>query len=185
MSNPMTENELLDGLKKGADTAFRKMYVLHFNMIRYLVIKNSGREEDAADVFQDALLVLYEKLNQPDFVLTSSLKTFLYSVCRNLWLKRLEKSRRESFTDFEEYEPAAEEEEENDRSEEKAKLRRHLAALGEQCRKVLTLFYYFKKNMEEIAAELGYTNADNAKNQKYKCLQRLKAAYAGVKTTRR
>ncbi|TND10621.1 MAG: sigma-70 family RNA polymerase sigma factor [Bacteroidetes bacterium] len=182
--NP-AEEELISGLKRGDDEAFRKVYVLHFNMIRYLVIKNSGQEEDADDVFQDALVVLFEKLNSADFVLTSSLKTFLYSVCRNLWLKRLGKNKREAFTDFEDFDLAAAEEEESEKTEEKAKLRRHLQSLGEQCRKVLTLFYYFKKSMEEIAADLGYTNADNAKNQKYKCLQRLKVAYAGVKTSRR
>jgi len=186
MQQQPAEHELLEGLKRGDDAAFRKVYVLHFNMIRYLVIKNSGREEDASDVFQDALVVLFEKLNRPDFVLSSSLKTFLYAICRNLWLKRLEKSRRESFVDFEVFDKAEEEEEELLAGEEnKAKLRRSLQALGEQCRKVLVLFYFFKKSMEEIAAELNYTNADNAKNQKYKCLQRLKAVYAGAKPARR
>ena len=33
--------------------------------------------------------------------------------------------------------------------------------------------------MSEIAKEFGYTNADNAKNQKYKCLMRLKKIFFG------
>ena len=57
-------------------------------------------------------------------------------------------------------------------------LRKSLARLGTGCRKLLLLFYFFKKNMEEIAVELNYTNADNAKSQKYKCLQKLKTVYA-------
>lgn len=185
MQQQLPEDELVAGLKRGDDAAFRQVYVLHFNMIRYLVIKNSGREEDADDVFQDALVVLFEKLNMPDFMLTSSLKTFLYSVCRNLWLKRLEKNKREAFVDFEQVDLADETESGEEAAENKTKLRNAIRQLGEQCQKVLVLFYFFKKNMEEIAAELNYTNADNAKNQKYKCLQRLKAVYAGAKPVRR
>lgn len=184
MQPKRSDDELLQALKKGEDAAFRQLYAMHFNMIRYLVIKNSGREEDASDVFQDGVVALYEKLNAPDFVLSASLKTYLYAVCRNIWLKRLEKNKRQGFVDFEEFDVVAEEPE-DDKSEDKAKLRLQLQHLGEQCRKVLMLFYYFKKNMDEIAAELGYTNADNAKNQKYKCLQRLKALYAGAKPVRR
>lgn len=184
MQPKLSDDELLAALKRGEDAAFRQLYAMHFNMIRYLVIKNSGREDDASDVFQDGVIVLYEKLNTPGFELSASLKTFLYAVCRNLWLKRLEKNKRQAFVDFETVEVAGDEPEE-DLAADKAKLRLQLQHLGEQCRNVLMLFYYFKKSMEEIAAELGYTNADNAKNQKYKCLQRLKALYAGAKPVRR
>jgi hypothetical protein len=49
--------------------------------------------------------------------------------------------------------------------------------LGEPCKSLLESYYLQKKSMVAIAEEFGYTNADNAKNQKYKCLMRLKKLF--------
>jgi hypothetical protein len=49
--------------------------------------------------------------------------------------------------------------------------------LGEPCRSLIDAFYLQKKSMTDIASFFGYTNADNAKNQKYKCLMRLKKLF--------
>jgi hypothetical protein len=52
-----------------------------------------------------------------------------------------------------------------------------ISSLGEPCKSLLEAYYLEKKNMQEIAMNFGYTNADNAKNQKYKCLMRLKKIF--------
>ena len=52
-----------------------------------------------------------------------------------------------------------------------------LTSLGEPCKSLLEAFYLQKKNMQEIAVGFGYTNAENAKTQKYKCLMRLKKIF--------
>jgi hypothetical protein len=52
-----------------------------------------------------------------------------------------------------------------------------LHKIGEPCKSLLEAFYIEKKSMPEIAATFGYTNADNAKTQKYKCLVRLKKIF--------
>jgi DNA-directed RNA polymerase specialized sigma subunit len=52
-----------------------------------------------------------------------------------------------------------------------------LSKLGEPCKSLIEAYYFQKKNMQEIAANFGYTNADNAKTQKYKCLMRLKKLF--------
>jgi len=52
-----------------------------------------------------------------------------------------------------------------------------LMSLGEPCKSLLEAYYLQKRSMTEIAASFGYTNADNAKNQKYKCLNRLKKLF--------
>lgn len=178
MASYATEKDLLDALRRGDSSAFRKVYVLHFNMIRYLITQNNGREEDARDIFQEALVALYEQLSAGTFKQQSSLKTWLYAVCRNKWLKQLEKKKRNvRFTDFEETENIALPEENAKDDSVHKMLRSSLEQLGVQCRKMLLLFYYFRKSMDEIAGDLGYTNADNAKAQKYKCLQKLKTIY--------
>jgi hypothetical protein len=49
--------------------------------------------------------------------------------------------------------------------------------IGEPCKSLLDAYYLQKKSMQHIASEFGYTNADNAKTQKYKCLVRLKKIF--------
>ncbi|MEY3442082.1 MAG: hypothetical protein RLZZ519_363 [Bacteroidota bacterium] len=169
-----TEQELLQGLRTGQQEAFQRLYQQHYPMVRYLVIQNSGSTEEADDVFQDGLLVLIDKLRMAEFKLTASLKTYLYSVCRNLWLKRLKDKGKTKLIDFETPVDVADEVPEDTNEPVLQHLHVCLETIGDSCRKILERFYYFKMSMEEIAAELGYTNAENVKNQRYKCILRLR-----------
>lgn len=145
-------------------------------MAKFFIIKNSGNFQEAQDTFQDAVIVLYEKTKNSDFKLTCTLKTYIYSIVRNLWLKALSKrQKRVDVIDFEKF-YTLEIEEDDTKKEDKQidKITEAIKSLGEKCRKILTSFYFEQKKMTQIAEELGYTNADNAKNQKYKCMQQLK-----------
>ncbi|MGL5890359.1 MAG: RNA polymerase sigma factor [Bacteroidia bacterium] len=178
MAEYTTDQELLEGIKAGENQAFRLAHVRYFAMIRYFVTHNSGREEDAHDIFQDALVILYEQLREGKFEQRSSLKTWLYAVCRNRWLKQLQKNGRfVNVTDFEPVEPLELQNENENRDAQHTLLKDALTRMGGPCRKLLLLYYYFRKSMEEIAAEMNYSGADSAKNQKYKCLQRLRAGF--------
>lgn len=177
MDESATITYSLEDVRKGDARAFREIYIEHFGMVRYMIINNSGTEEEAKDIFQEAMVLLYEKTNDGEFALSSSLKTWIYAVCRNKWLKQLNKKKKNyRFADFEQFDAVEEQEEDGNIMYET--LRVSMSRLGVGCRKILLLFYYFKKSMDEIAAELNYTNADNAKSQKYKCIQKLKALYA-------
>ena len=68
---------------------FEDLYKLHFPKIKAFVLKNSGNADDARDVFQETMIVLIDKINKPDFVLSSSLGTFLFAVSKNIWFTRL------------------------------------------------------------------------------------------------
>lgn len=172
------DQEISAGLARGDSAAFRKVYIAHYAMVRYLVLNNSGREEDARDIFQEAMVVLYEQARDGRLPQNSSLKTWIYAISRNKWLRQLEKNKKQyRFKDFEEVDETVVAEESNE-GELHRLLRDSLGRLGVGCRKLLLLFYYFKKSMEEIATELNYTNGDNAKAQKYKCIQKLKSIYA-------
>jgi RNA polymerase sigma factor (sigma-70 family) len=169
-------------IRKQNEVALRELYRTHYPMIRNLVVNNSGNEQDAKDVYQEAVIVFYEKLQQQDFMLTCKIKTYLYAVCRRLWLKRL--AERKWYTgNIDELETfLGVEEEVNDVEEKTIALRRmqsSLEGLGEPCRTIITDFYIGNLGMEEITTKFGYTNTDNAKNQKYKCLQRLKKLFFG------
>ena len=87
------DQNLLEGLLKGDPAAVNQLYKRHFPGIVKMVTSNSGSEEDAQDLFQDAVMVIFEKARSNKLSLTSSLYTYLYAICRNLWLKKLRKKR--------------------------------------------------------------------------------------------
>jgi RNA polymerase sigma factor (sigma-70 family) len=174
------EQKLLEGLALNDRKAIETIYKHHYNMVQSLIINNNGLPDDARDIFQEAMIVLYEKAKSGSFELNCQLKTYLYSVCRRLWLKRLSQLQRYSadVDNLEETVPIEEELELHEqRSIDFQVMERSMQNLGEPCRGLLEAYYLQKKSMVEIAANFGYTNADNAKNQKYKCLMRLKKLF--------
>jgi len=175
MATDEPDNQLLVLLKSDYRTAFRHLYKTYFRMTEYFITKNSGMNADAEDIFQEVMIILFNKCRDENFKLSCTVKTFIYSVARNLWLKKLRDRKKElRIKDYEAYENISVDEEQPDGDMQEGKIKAALESLGEKCRKILILFYYMKKSMEDISTELGYTNADNAKNQKYKCLQQLK-----------
>ena len=86
----VSEKELLKALGKNNRQAAEKIYKEHFTLIQRLVINNNGNGDDARDIFQEAMIVLYEHARDPSFELTCQIKTYLFSVSRRLWLKRLQ-----------------------------------------------------------------------------------------------
>lgn len=181
MAVPDNDIQLWSLLKADYKAAFGKLYREHFRMVEYFITKNSGTIADAEDIFQDAMLVVFDKSRDAGFELSCALSTFVYSVARNLWLKKLRGAQKQvNVADFENHVNIPVEEEVNDNSGQLDKVRAAIETLGENCRKILVLFYYQKMNMQQIAEQLGYTNPDNAKNQKYKCLQQLKTKITGA-----
>ena len=171
---------LLEGLAREEKPAVEKIYRDNFPIIKSLVINNNGNEEDAADLFQEAMIVLFEKSKSEDFELTCQIRTYLYSVCRRLWLKKLQASPRMHLNSTDEREVVAVDEDlefHEQRQVEFDLMEGALQKIGEPCKSLLEAFYMQKKQMNEIAELFGYTNSDNAKTQKYKCLGRLRKLF--------
>lgn len=180
MKSDLTEEGLLKGLAEGDKRTIENIYKDHFKLIHALIINNNGSADDAKDVFQEALMVLYEKARSGSFELNCQLRTYLYSVSKRLWLKKLSVNNRfvSAAEDPESTYPVEEEIEAHEkRDAEFDMMEKAIAGLGEPCKSLLEAYYLKKQNMQEIAASFGYTNADNAKNQKYKCLLRLKKIF--------
>ena len=180
-----TDDALIAAIRGGDERALAHLYRLHWPMVSHFVLQNSGSEDDAQDVYQEGVMVFYDKVRDGSLELSCQIKTYLYAVCRRLWLKRLTSRSRFGvrLLDDEEHGPylntGAEDDllaaEEQDRRF--ATMSEALAHLGEPCRSLLEGFYLHDKSMQDLTAEFGYTNADNAKNQKYKCLVRLKKLF--------
>lgn len=173
---------ILAEIRKKNEAALGELYKTHYPMAVHLICSNSGTEQEAKDIFQEAVIVFYERAQQPGFVLTCKIKTYLYAVCRRLWLKRLTERKRfdASIPEAEAFDRMEEEMTEVVESEMNfQRMRDSLQALGEPCRTIIEDFYIRDFSMEIIREKFGYTSADNAKNQKYKCLQRLKKLFFG------
>lgn len=174
------EKDLLKGLAANDRNSIETIYRENFAAIKGFIIKNNGYPDDARDIFQEAMIVLFEKSKTSSFTLSCQLQTYLYSICRRLWLKKLQKQNRfnPSIETIEEIVPV---EDEIDLHEKKNSdfmlMEDALKKIGEPCKSLLEAFYIDKKSMPEIAESFGYTNADNAKTQKYKCLVRLKKLF--------
>ncbi len=174
------EQALLKGLANNDSKAIDTIYKDNFTMVQAFILHNNGSYDDARDVFQEAMIALYEKAQSESFVLTCQIKTYIYSICRRLWLKRLQQMGRYSnqVDNLDETVPVEEDLEIHEkRNAEFAIMDRAMGSLGEPCKSLLEGYYIKKMGMQELAAEFGYTNADNAKNQKYKCLMRLKKLF--------
>ena len=160
--------------------AIELVYKENYGLIQHFIVYNNGTEDDARDIFQEAMMVLYEKSKQHDFELTCQIKTYLYSVSRRLWLKKLQHARRME-TQIENFDNVVAVEEDLEDHEKLTQqyliMRTAMGKIGEPCKSLIEAFYVHHKNMHEIAGFFGYTNADNAKNQKYKCLVRLKKLF--------
>jgi RNA polymerase sigma factor (sigma-70 family) len=174
------ELALLDGLRKNDKQSIERLYELNYPVIQSFIINNNGSADDARDVFQEAILVLYEKVLTGQFELQSKILTYIYSVSRRIWLKKLQRMQRfgHLLEDNNEHLSVDEDLEEQQRKDEAYnQMDKALSKLGEPCKSLIEAFYIQKKHMLEIADLFGYTNADNAKNQKYKCLMRLKKLF--------
>jgi RNA polymerase sigma factor (sigma-70 family) len=174
------ERLLLQGLARNDKKAVETIYRENYSTVQALIINNNGSADDAKDIFQEAMIVLYEKARSGNFELTSLIKTYLYSVARRLWLKRLQQVSKMG-GDLANADMLAQVEddvaEHIRRDAEFQMMEKAIDGLGEPCKSLLEAFYLQKKNMQDIALAFGYTNAENAKTQKYKCLMRLKKIF--------
>ena len=181
MSTTEQDRLLLDGIAGEDKSSLEEIYRQHYYMIQNMVVTNGGSKDDAADLFQETVVILYEKVKSGDFDLQCLLKTFLYSVARRLWLKKLQQQQRFStqLPDTIEDIVAVEDDLEYHLKQQNAFsiMDSAMHKVGEPCKSLLEAYYLQKKHMNVIAQEFGYTNADNAKTQKYKCLVRLKKLF--------
>ncbi|SHI38291.1 RNA polymerase sigma factor, sigma-70 family [Hymenobacter daecheongensis DSM 21074] len=152
-----------------------RIYQRAFPLVRHYVVQHGGTAHEAKDVFQDAVVVFYEKAVQESFVLSASVSTYLLGVCRNLWHRELTRRARLPLTDLtdEHTQQVADAEPTADTPDSLAVLT-YVEQLGERCKSVLLAFYYFQQPLEQIASTHHYASVRSATVQKFKCLERLR-----------
>ncbi len=169
-----TDHELLEKIVNEEDDAFVYLYKEVYPSVRWLIIRNGGSEDDARDLFQESVIILHGKLKEEGLILKCSVKTYLYSVCRHLWLKELSRKKKLSFTEIgdEQYVIL----EENDCSDLEKELMefylKQFNQLSKECKKILNL-HFRNVSIAEITKRLGYPSDNYTMNKKYRCKQRL------------
>jgi len=158
------------------DKALLALYK-NFPAVRKMIRSKGGNGQDAEDVFQEALIILCRKIKETEFILHAQLSTYLFSVCRFLWKDELKKRNKLTDLDFETGFSAAEERQWEGWTEDETRINlaeKVVRELGDRCREILLLFYNGGMKLKDIAAKMGYSSENTAKNQKYKCLEAAK-----------
>lgn len=176
----LSDSAIIEALKSGEgarqEYAFRYLYRNYFGLIESLIVSNTGHQEDAADIFHDGLIVLFNRIKKGDFQLKSTIKTYLYSICRNLWLMKLRRGKRE--TSLEDQHERMHIQEDHfktlERNERKDLIVKLLKEINEDCRKILELFYFRKMKMNDIRSVLSMASEQVAKNKKSRCMKAIR-----------
>ncbi len=164
----MTEQELFARICRGDEEALDLIYRKYYRMMVRMVVTNSGTEQEAKDIYQEAIVVFWQKAISGNLVLTSKMSTYIYSICQNLWRKELDRKSRHTNEQKETGELVTKDKEERARI-----IRNCIEQLDETCRKVLGYYYFDGMSMQEIATRLGFANTDTAKTKKYKSKKKL------------
>ena len=173
------DSELVSNIRAGKrmEESVKSVYQQYFGGLSWWILQNSGNKEDAEDIFQEVVINFIDLVQKNKFRGESTVKTFLFSLNRHLWLNEL-KRRGRALLREEKYEKGQERVETDSAAlmagrESTAQVISLLEKLGENCKKILLMFYYENCSMKEILDQLHYENEQVVRNKKYKCLKQL------------
>lgn len=172
-----SDEVLVSRLQQGDNQALEYIYSAYWPMVANFVRTNNGSPQEAEDLYQEGIITLYEQVRKGNFNMASSIKTYLYAICRNKWLGKLKKQ--VPVTDVEEQlqQIPAEEPDTDAPYVDDAAVKQALDGMGEPCRSIIVGYYYHKISLEQLAAKLNYASANVAKQQKFRCIERLKKKF--------
>lgn len=177
-SNRHTASQYLDGIRRHDATVLRNIFLEFFPGILQFVRNNKGAEQDAEDVFMDALEALYRQVKEKGLNdLSCSFYTYLYEICKRIWLKKLRRGKFNSPITLEDLVVLTGDE---DPQEALENTERHglfwekFTLLGKDCQNVLKLSLLEKRSAEEIADTMGYGSAGYARKKKHECKEQLR-----------
>jgi len=170
----MKDDQIVNSIKAGKHNKALKQLYREFPKVKAFILKNNGKKEQAQEIFNDSLLLLVEKVQDEQFVLQSSLSSFLYGIARFLWMNELKKMKKTQAVEWEDALQLSAEDINYDEEKEKKlnAVEKILDTISEKCKQILEMFYYEKHSMQTIASKLRFSSVNSAKTQKYKCLER-------------
>lgn len=158
--------------KQEENEAFKAIYKAYYPVIERLVRKYGGQSQDAEDLFQEAVLVFFKNTKKNNFKLSSSVKTYIYAISKNLLLKKIRDNKEHRFLSKEDAESLImEEHTENSYWDT---LVRIFNQVTNHCNKLLHDLFFNEKTITEVKEKYNYKTLNSARNQKYKCLEQAR-----------
>ncbi len=176
-----TDIELINAIKSphsvDLDRAIRYMYEAYYDILKIYTCQNSGSDEDAQDIFQEVLVSFIDVIKKDKFRGEASVKTFLYTVNRNLWLNELKKrgrsEKRETIFENQRDEKVLDVSHIMVQNETRKEIISIVDELGEKCKQILLAYYYENLSIKEILINQQYESEQALRNKKSKCLKQL------------
>lgn len=158
---------IIDGIIAGDERILTCFYKENIQYIQGYILRNRGNAEDVEDVFQDALVVLYQKLKSGFLELKVSIKTYFYGICKNVWKNRLRKKKELFIEDRKKHFDVEIDDSiivDIENQEREHLYRKHFQKLSTDNKKILSLFFE-GKSMQEISKVIGYSEGYTRKKK--------------------
>jgi RNA polymerase sigma factor (sigma-70 family) len=169
--------KIIESIRNGGnDQALSYLYGEPLRKIRKYILSNNGSQDDANDVFQDAVIILFNQIKKDKYNVDLELDGFLFAVAKNLWIDKVRREKRMVNRDFN---IEINHSDFNDQlkdlivKEKSAAFRKVFEKLDEKCRNILQYVINDKLSMKEISEKMGYSNENVAKSNHYRCKQYL------------
>jgi RNA polymerase sigma factor (sigma-70 family) len=170
----ISDDILLESLRKEESASYTLLYKFYFPSTAKYIKQNSGSDQDAEDIFQETIIILLSKVRQPGFVLTSSLKTYLFSISKNLWLKKIRNVKRLNQNEDITSVSAQHFEDEPIEDNKEEKITTWLNKITANCKRILKAIFFLGEPMDALMTRMGWKNKHTASNQKYKCIEQIR-----------
>ena len=171
--------EIIRNLKSDAalDNVIEYLYRNNFQVLSIHIQQNQGSRQDAEDIFQEVIIAFIELVKKDKFRGESSIKTFLFSINKNMWLNELKRRNRSAVRE-QNYETTkeivdADSDDYITAKEARQQITDVMNKIGDVCKKILLAFYYENQSMKEIVKTMSYENEQVLRNKKHKCLKSL------------
>lgn len=177
----MNQDEIILKIKTGGQTELGLVYEEYREeFLRWVAKEFNCSLDDGKDIYQLTILIFHDNIRLGKLEhLVSSVKTYLFGIGKNIVKENQRKEKR--------YIPLSKEKwlKENLIDEPTSKIddavferaKNALSKLGQPCQRLIELFYYEKKSIPEITLAMSYKNPETAKNQKCKCMARLRKLF--------
>ena len=170
-----SNSDLIKGIRNHDSSVLEHVYNTHYPIIEGYITHNQGSREQARDIFQDAMIIVYKRIKSNDLELTCKFGTYLYAICKNIWMQERKKyllrtqKLRQQPLEVNDPGPADDPLLQNHLTD---LFNKHFDALSKDCQKILSM-YFNNFSVEDIRAAMNYKDLHHTADRKYRCKKSL------------
>jgi RNA polymerase sigma factor (sigma-70 family) len=170
----LSDKEITEGIAAHKSCVLNHVYSEYFPYVESFILQHGGTNDQAKDVFQDAMIIVYKKISSGKFSLHCKFGTYLYAVCKRIWIQDRKKhfSRLNKLSEISAVAESASKYNPDGMEEAKELFEKHFQKLGPECQKILRL-YFNGSPIEEIRKIMGISTVHHTSDKKYRCKKAL------------